>query len=449
MSDPSSALRAADLAPYVGQIVAIVFSWLLLAFSSLSEAAVVRVELCRARQLAEERAWAGRALLSLVEQRQEVLSTLILLINLGIIAASAYTTELAIRMSGGDERWIAGASVGMILFLLVFCELTPKTYAVRRRDAVGLAVAPVLLVVHRVVNPVGKLLHAVGMVIIRRVLVPLLGGDAVARPRQYTGQEMMDMVVEGQTNGDIEQEERQMIAGVIEFADKVVREVMTPRTDMMCVTADMPLGEAAAVSQQTGFSRLPVCEGDVDHIVGILYAKDMASALRGGRSQATAGEMARKPAPLVPESKKIGELLHFMQRRRLHMAVVIDEYGGTAGLVSIEDLLEEIFGEIRDEHDLEAEPVQALDQNTMVVDARVSVDEIREHFGVSLPEGDFDSIGGFVLDQLGRLPATGETISWQNLELTVESVANNRVQRVRIVAQPREVEDEEQIESEG
>jgi putative hemolysin len=448
MGDPSSSLGAAEIGRYGAQLSAIVFCWLLLAFSSLSEAALVRMELVRARQLAAERGWAGRILLSLVERRQEVLSTLIVLINVGIIGASAYTTEVAIAISGGDKRWITGASVGMIAFLLVFCEVTPKTYAVRRRDAVALAIAPVLGFTNRVVNPIGRVLHAVGMVIIGRVLVPILGGQAIAAPRQYSDQEMMDLVVEGHANGDIEQEEREMIAGVIEFADKLVREVMTPRTDMVCVATFDSLGEAAEVSRKTGYSRLPVCEGDVDHVVGILYAKDLAAAVLGGRSEVTAAEIARKPPPLVPESKKVGELLHLMQRRRLHMAIVIDEYGGTAGLVTIEDLLEEIFGEIRDEHDVEGEPIRALDERTVIADGRVSVDEVEAYFGVNLPEGDFDSVGGFVLDQLGRLPTAGETVVWRSLALTVEEVGGNRIQRLRIVHSPGEGIDEEEDDTE-
>ncbi len=237
-----------------------------------------------------------------------------------------------------------------------------------------------------------------------------------------------------------------MIAGVIEFADKVAREVMTPRTDIVWIPADAPLVEAAQVSERTGYSRLPVCVEDVDHIVGILYMKDVISALRAGGPQLTAGQVARKPVPMVPESKKIAELLNLMQRKRLHMAIVIDEYGGTAGLVTIEDLLEEIFGEIRDEHDFESEPISPLDERTAVVDARISVDDFEDHFGVNLPEGDFDSLGGFMLDQLGHLPAVGEQASWRSLDFIVEAVSENRIQRVRVVRNPEEAYDEEERE---
>lgn len=447
MSD--SSLFWAELARLQGPIAAVVVCWVVLTFSSLSEAALVRMEVGRARQLAEERGWAARRLLELVEGRQEVLSTLILLINVSVIAASAYTTAIAIRLSGDGGRQIAWASLGMILFILVFCEVTPKTYGVRRAEAVGLAVAPALAVLHRLLRPVGRLLHLIAVGMIRQVVAPVFGGEALAGLPQYSDQEMMEMVVEGEAEGGIEEGEREMIAGVIEFAEKVARELMTPRTDIVWVPGEASLAEAAQTSERTGHSRLPVCEEDVDHVVGILYMKDVLSALAEGGPELTAGEIARKPAPLVPESKKVDAVLQLMQRKHLHMAIVIDEYGGTAGLVTIEDLLEEIFGEIRDEHDFEAEPFNPIDENAAVVDARVSVGDFEDHFEVTLPQGEFDSVGGFMLDRLGHLPAVGESVAWRNLEFTVEAVSENRIQRVRVVRHPEEAYGEGEEEEAG
>ena len=443
MSDPSSAIALTEVGKFSGQIAAIVICWLVLGFGSLSEAALVRMETVRARQLAEERGWGAQRLVYLVSNRQEVLTSLILLENLSIIGAAAYTTEIAIHLSGGDQRWIALASAGMIVFLLIFCEVTPKTFGVRRAESVALALAPLLFVVYRVVSPLSRLLHLVGLFIIRRALVPVFGGEALAGLPRYSDAEVLELVGEGEVNGDIETEERDMIAGVIEFADKVTREVMTPRTDIMWIPAESSLIEAAKVSERTGYSRLPVCVEDVDHIIGVLYMKDVVSALGVGGPDLTAGQVARKPVPMVPESKKVAEVLNLMQRKRLHLAIVIDEYGGTAGLVTIEDLLEEIFGEIRDEHDFESEPIKLIDEHTAAVDPRVSVDDFEDHFGVELPEGEFDSIGGFILDQLGHLPSEGEELSWRDLQFIVEAVSENRIQRVRIVRAPEEAEDEE------
>jgi CBS domain containing-hemolysin-like protein len=436
MAEAAPAHFVSALAAHSGQVVLVLCCMLALAFSSLAEAALMRTDLPRARQLAAEGRWGAGSLLWLAQHRQEVLSTLILIINVSVIAASAYATELTINLSGGATRWVPVTSIVMVLALLVFCELTPKTYAVRRSERVALACAPGLQAIHAVVNPFGRLLHLAGLAIIRRVLVPLFGGRPTTALPTYSDEEVLEMVSQGEAAGDIEAEEKEMIHGVIEFADKVVREVMTPRTDMVCVPASASLMEAASVSKESGHSRLPVYVEDVDHIIGILYAKDMVAALERDATHLTAAQLARKPAPVVPESRKLDQVLRLMQRNRLHMAIVIDEYGGTAGLVTIEDLLEEIFGEIQDEHDFEAEPIMVVDANTLVVDARVGVDQVEEELGVKLPEGEFDSIGGFVLDQLGRLPSAGEKVVWQNLEFTVQDVSENRIKTVRIARTP-------------
>jgi len=414
-----------------------------LAFSSLTEGALMRVEVGRARQLASEGRWGASGLLRLVEKRQEVLSTLVLLINLSIIVASAYTTELTIAYFGGSARWVPVSSIGMIALLLVLCEVTPKTYAMRRPEAVGLVFAPMLGVVHTVVHPVGRLLLLIARFFLAHVVVPVMGGRVLPTGPSYSDEEMMDLVAEGEAKGDIEEEEKEMIHGVIEFADKVVREVMRPRTDLVCVRVGATLAEAAQVSKESGYSRLPVYEESVDNVIGILYAKDMLSALQTDGAKLTAGQVARKPAPVVPESKNVDEVLRLMQRRRYHMAIVIDEYGGTAGLVTIEDLLEEIFGEIQDEYDYEQEPMEVIDEKTLVVDARVSADEVEDELNVKLPEGEFDSLGGFILDQLGRVPSAGESVSWQGWEFTAEVVSENRIERVRVVRKAEEVEDAE------
>jgi len=274
-------------------------------------------------------------------------------------------------------------------------------------------------------------------------LAPVIGGQATPSAPVYSDAEVMAMVSEGEEKGDIEEGEMEMIHGVIEFSDKVTREVMTPRTDMVCVPAETSLLETARVSEETGYSRLPVYEESVDHIVGIVYAKDMVVALEGDGSGLTAIDIARKPAAVVPESKQVSEVLHLMQRNRLHMAIAIDEYGGTAGLVTIEDLLEEIFGEIRDEYDTESERFHVVSDTVTTADAWASIDEIEDRLGVTLPEGEFDSIGGFILDQLGRLPAVGEQVVWGNLEFTVERVSENRILRVRVVRMVEEAEGEQ------
>jgi putative hemolysin len=448
MSDPAVHTILVALQPHVWHLVVIVVCLCVLAFCSLSEAALVRVEPGRIRHLATEGRRAAQRLERLIEARQEVLNSLVLVINLCVIIASAYTTEITIRLSGGSEHWVPVSAIGMILVILVLGEVTPKTYAVRRAEAVGLAAAPFLAALHAAVRPIGYLLYSLSVWMLRHVVVPIIGGSPVVTGPSYSDEEMMALVSAGEAEGDIEEEEKEMIHGVIEFADKVAREVMTPRTDIVCVPVEATLLEAARVSEETGFSRLPVYEKDVDHIVGIVYAIDMVSALQSDGASLTASEIVRAPATVIPESKKISEVLRLMQRDRLHMAIVIDEYGGTAGLVTIEDLLEEIFGELHDEYDVEAEPVREISEETLVVDARVSTDEVEDHFGVTLPEGDYDSVGGFILDQLGHVPVAGERVAWRNLEFTVEDVSENRILRVRVARQPEPQGEQEQHERE-
>jgi putative hemolysin len=419
-----------------------------LAFSSMSEAVLMRAEMGRVRQMVADKRRGARQLARLLDQRQEVLSGLIVMINLSVIVLSAYTTELTIRVTNGSTRWVPVSSLVMIVVILVVCEVAPKTYGLRRAEVLGPALAPLMAATSTVLRPLSHMLHVTAMGLNRHLVVPVIGGAVTPQAPVFSDEYVMEMVSEGEAEGDIAEDEMEMIHGVIEFADKVAREVMKPRTDMVCVSAETSLIEAAEVSRKTGYSRLPVYEDTLDHVVGILYAKDMVAALQGDGESMTAVEVARRPAPVVPESKRLAELLPFMQRNRLHMAIVIDEYGGTAGLVTIEDILEEIFGEIQDEHDFEAEPFKVVDESTLTVDARASTSELGEKLGMELPEGEFDSVGGFILEQLGRLPEVGEVVWWRNLEFTAEAVSENRVQRVRVVRHEEGGEDADEGEGE-
>ncbi len=376
-----------------------------------------------------------------------MLSSLIVLINLAVIVVSACTTMIAISLGGGSARLVPIFSLAMIVFILIFCELTPKTFAVGRAGSIALVLAPVIEGLHLAARPLARLLHALAAAVNRRLIVPVIGGQVTPRWPAYTDEEVIELVAAGEAQGSVEEEELEMIEGVIEFADKVVREVMTPRTDIIGVPAEATLAEAAQVGRESGYSRLPVYQGSIDTVVGILYAKDMVIALQSDTPERTAEEVARKPAPFVPESKRLHEVLQFMQRNRLHMVIVIDEYGGTSGLATIEDLVEEIFGELQDEYDVEIEPIRQVGENSFLLDASVGVGEVEDELDMKLPEGDYDSIGGFLLDLLGRLPMPGEQVTWKNLLFTVEAVSRNRIRQIRLERQPvaegEEDEDEE------
>ncbi|MCS7219975.1 MAG: hemolysin family protein [Anaerolineae bacterium] len=234
----------------------------------------------------------------------------------------------------------------------------------------------------------------------------------------------------GEEQGIIEEEEKEMIASIVEFSTTRVREVMVPRVDIVAVDVETSLEEAAKVMLEAGHSRVPVYRDSIDHIVGVLYAKDLLRYLIEGKTEAEIGKIAR-PAYLVPETKNVDELLRELQQRKVHMAIVVDEYGGTAGLVTIEDLLEEIVGEIQDEFDTEEPEIEEINGSEFIFSARVSLDEVSKRLYVAFPSEGGDTLGGFIYSQLGRVPAPGDTISFGGVTLEVLSVDGQRIERVR------------------
>jgi CBS domain containing-hemolysin-like protein len=233
----------------------------------------------------------------------------------------------------------------------------------------------------------------------------------------------------------IEAAERELIESVIELGDTIVREVMVPRPDMVTVTSDFRVADAMEVVILNGYSRIPVSGAGIDDIVGVVLAKDLMRAERDGHEERSVAELAR-PARFVPETKPVAALLREMQRERYHLAIVVDEYGGTAGLVTLEDLIEELLGEIVDEFDVEDPMMEPLPGGAVRVNARMAVDEVNELLHAHLPEGDFDTMGGLLLSELGHVPAEGERVEVGGWELTAQRVQGRRIGRVRIVRLP-------------
>jgi CBS domain containing-hemolysin-like protein len=233
----------------------------------------------------------------------------------------------------------------------------------------------------------------------------------------------------------IEPEEREFIHSIIEFGDTVVREVMVPRPDMVTVEADETVRRALASALAAGYSRLPVVEGNLDDVVGVAYVKDLVRAEQEGRGDQPVRDHAR-PASFVPESKRLATLLPEMQERQSHLSIVVDEYGGTAGLVSLEDVLEELVGEIVDEFDVEEPPVEHLADGSVVVTGLMTVDEVDDLLGTELPQGAWDTIGGLLLDQAGHVPRQGEAVEVDGVVLVAQRVRGRRIDRVRIARRP-------------
>jgi putative hemolysin len=249
------------------------------------------------------------------------------------------------------------------------------------------------------------------------------------------------VIATGEEQGVLDVEERDMLHSVFALGEKKVHEVMVPRTDIVAIDVNTPPEAVLESVVSAGHSRIPVYEGSSDQIIGVLYVKDLFRRLARGEKDVTVRPFLR-PAQFVPETKKVDELLREMQRAKVHIAIVVDEYGGTAGLVTIEDLVEEIVGEIRDEYDVERELVLPVSENEAVMDARVPFSEVQETFGIDSPEGvdEFDTLGGFVTNELGRLPKVGETVKSNGVKFVVESVEGRRVGRVRVIREPARTE---------
>jgi CBS domain containing-hemolysin-like protein len=247
------------------------------------------------------------------------------------------------------------------------------------------------------------------------------------------------MMSAGEEAGWIEHEEREMIEGVMDFGDTLVREIMIPRVDVVALEVNSSLDRALDVAITRGHSRIPVYEETIDNVIGILYAKDLIPVLRDGKRDTPLRDIIR-PAHFVPATMKVSTLLEDLQRRRVHMAIVVDEYGGTAGIVTLEDLIEQIVGEIRDEYDTEEPSIVEVGPHELIVDARVTIDDVADMLEVEFPETTADRIGGLVYEQLGRIPRVGDQVICGDVTITVLSIKGIRAERLHIVRQmPAEV----------
>jgi CBS domain containing-hemolysin-like protein len=313
------------------------------------------------------------------------------------------------------------------LFVLVFAEITAKSLALSN-VGFALAVAPAVAAITTVLRPGLRLMNGFARLVAR--------GRGAVRGPFVTEEELKMLVTVGEEEGIIEEEEREMIHGVIEIGDMTVREAMIPRIDIVAVEVSRPISEIVGLILKHGHTRIPVYEGTIDHIVGVAYAKDLlrySSQRRGdGGKNGDLRKVLRKPY-FVPENKNLSEFLHEMRENRVHMAIVIDEHGQTAGMITIEDIIEEIVGPIRDEYDaMEEEELQFLAPNDAVLDARVSLDDAREELGLNLEADDVDSLGGFIYTQLGTIPKSGEVINVEGASMTVETVRGQRIGKVRV-----------------
>ncbi|MCB1039252.1 MAG: HlyC/CorC family transporter, partial [Acidimicrobiales bacterium] len=326
---------------------------------------------------------------------------------------------------------IAVATVVNVGIAFVFAEVAPKTWALQHTDRAALASA----------RPVKLLADFAPLRLLSRGLIGftnvILPGKGLKQGPFVSEEELLAVAAEAAEAASIEHDERRLIESIIEFGDTVVREVMVPRPDMVCVENDFRVADVMEVVLLNGYSRVPVLGEGIDDVIGLVFAKDLMRAERDGRVDEPVGNLVR-PAKAVPETKSVSELLREMQADKFHMAIVIDEYGGTAGLVTLEDLIEELVGEIVDEFDTEDARIEPVAGGGVRVNGSLSIDDANDLLAIELPEGDYDTVSGLVLSLLGRLAAVGDAVEVPGAELRVERVQGRRIMRVRILERPVE-----------
>lgn len=398
---------------------------LLIALSSAVQTAVTNISALRLRQLLEGGVPRAQAIKDLLDNPQRFPATLVFINTLTLISIGS----LALYASHALTEWwahlLAVLATGVIV--LVFGIAVPKALAVKNPERTALVLYRPINLIRRVVTP---MVTVAGMV--ARPFVRLFGGRTAPAGPFVTQEEMRMLVDVGEKEGVIQQQEEDLIHSIFEFGDTVVREVMVPRTYMNAVEDKATIEEAADRALQSGHTRLPIYKETIDSVVGVATALDMIRMLRvGGGKQSVVKVM--RPIYYVPETKKVDELLKDLQKSHMHMAIVVDEYGGTAGLVTMEDIVEEIVGEIQDEYDTEPQMVERINDNEVRVDARVPLDDMNDMLGTEWEAEDSDTIGGFVFEQLGRIPRPGDQVEIGNYVINVLTAEGARLKQLSVV----------------
>ena len=405
-----------------------------LAVFSAAEGSVRLLTRARTRRLLEAERPGATALDALMDRPSRLAAAGSVWRAIAFVVAALISSWAATRLLASEAQWweaAAAAAVGAVV-LYVLGETLPRTLAVHNPESVGLAAAPIAVRLTAVFAPVARF-FALGWVKIVSLVADEAVGDAWLTGDEYRPDAPSDETTER------EDAEEAFIEAVVEFASKIVREVMVPRTDMICLEDTAAVGEAVAVVGQSGCSRLPVYHDTLDDIRGVLYAKDLLLCVGADTCPTEVGSLARE-AYFVPETKPVDQLLVEMRQRKVHMALVADEYGGTAGLVTIEDLLEEIVGEIFDEYDRAEPMVIELEDGTLLLDARVPIDDFNDLVGTDI-ELEADSIGGLFVELAGKIPEPGESIEVEGVRITAREVEGTRIRR--LLVEPRTEDDEE------
>ncbi len=420
------------------QIIVLIILLVLSALFSSAETALTTVNKIRIRSLAEEGKRSAKTVAKLIEDPSKMISAILIGNNIVNLSASSLTTTLVIEQFKSIP---AGVATGILtVLILIFGEITPKTLATIYNEKLSLIYAPAILLLTRIMTPVIVLLN-----FISRGLLWIFRIDPNKKVTAMTENELLTIVDVSHEEGVIESEEREMINNVVDFGDSLARDIMVPRIDMDFVEDTVNYDELVAAFEENMYTRLPVYHETRDNVVGIVNLKDIFF-YKGSKEDFRIEDFLREPY-FTYEYKKTSELLREMRKESIALAIVLDEYGATAGLVTVEDLIEEIVGEIRDEYDEDEEDViTSVGENEYLADGAAKLEEINEALGLSLASEDYDSIAGHVIFLLDHLPTEGETLTDKGVTYTVAQVDKNRIDKVHIKVDPdytpEEIEEE-------
>jgi CBS domain containing-hemolysin-like protein len=408
-----------------GLLVAVFILIAASAILSLAETGLTRTTRARAKSLDDARQRGARSLRRLVEEPEAFLAPILLLVLLCQLVAATLVGVIAAQVFG--PLGVAVATVFEVVVIFVFSEAVPKQWAVRHSDRAALLAAPLVTTLVRF--PPTRFVSG-ALIGLARLITP--GGRAAQSAADVTESELLAFADVAALDEAIEGDERVLIHSIIEFGDTIVREVMVPRPDVVAVEDSAETGAVLERAIEAGYSRIPVFNETLDDVIGIAFTKDLIRAARSGKEHCPVRDVCR-PANYVPETKRVAPLMREMQAGQFHLAVVIDEYGGTAGVVTLEDLIEELVGEIVDEFDVDDPLIVPLGGGQFRVSSKMDVDEVNDLLGADLPAGDWDSIGGLVLALTGHVPSEGESIEVDGHLLVAEKLQGRRIGSVRIM----------------
>lgn len=410
------------------RIILLAILLILSAFFSSSETALLSLKISQIRQLREKNEKKARLLERIKKKINVILSTILVGNNLVNILATTILTELTIEFfKGGSSTLIS--TVIMTILILIFGEITPKTFATQNPEKVAVIVARPLEILSKIFKPILIVLN-----IITSFMIKLVGGEVDYSGPFVTEKEIRSLVDVGEEEGVVKLREKEMIENIFDIDHIDVGDVMIPRIDIIAVSQDDSMETALNKITKYGHSRIPVYNDNIDNIIGILYAKDILPFVVSKEKEINETkiiDIIRLPY-YVPETKKANKLLTELQQNKVHIAIVLDEYGGTEGLVTIEDVLEEIVGDIYDEYDNDEDMIEKVNESLYKIKADISLEDINELFNTTFPEEDFDSLGGYIFSSLGRVPKQEDTLEEQGIKMIVKKVVNRRIKVVEI-----------------